>query len=62
MGGAAADCWSLGAILAELALCRPLFPCHCPSQLLRQVRQAAAVRACLEDWRAQGRGPTLKAA
>lgn len=36
-GGAPADCWSLGVILAELALRRPLFPCHSPSQLLRQV-------------------------
>ena len=31
------DCWSLGAMLAELALHRPLFPCHSPAQLLQQV-------------------------
>ena len=35
--GAAVDAWSLGCILAELALKRPLFPCSSPSQLLAQV-------------------------
>ena len=31
------DLWSLGAVLAELALHRPLFPAHSPNQLLQQV-------------------------
>lgn len=35
--GAALDAWSLGCILAELALKRPLFPCNSPSELLAQV-------------------------
>ena len=35
--GAALDVWSLGCILAELVLKRPLFPCNTPSQLLTQV-------------------------
>ena len=35
--GAAVDAWSLGCILAELALKRPLFPCNSSSQLLAQV-------------------------
>jgi serine/threonine protein kinase len=39
-GGAALDAWSLGCVLAELALQRPLFPAHAPSQLLAQ--------ACIE--------------
>lgn len=30
--------WSLGCVLAEVALQRPLFPAHTPSELLRQVR------------------------
>jgi hypothetical protein len=36
--GSALDAWSLGCILAELALHRPLFACHSPLQLLKQVR------------------------
>lgn len=35
--GAAVDAWSLGCVLAELALQRPLFPCSSPGQLLAQV-------------------------
>ena len=35
--GTALDVWSLGCILAELVLKRPLFPCNTPSQLLTQV-------------------------
>ena len=35
--GAALDVWSLGCILAELVLKRPLFPCNTPSQLFTQV-------------------------
>ena len=35
--GAALDVWSLGCILAELVLKRPLFPCNAPSQLFTQV-------------------------
>ena len=41
--GAAVDAWSLGCILAELALKRPLFPCNSPSQLLAQVH---ALQCC----------------
>lgn len=35
--GPPADMWSLGCILAEVALQRPLFPAHTPAGLLRQV-------------------------
>ena len=35
--GTALDMWSLGCILAELALQQPLFPCHSPAQLIQQV-------------------------
>lgn len=35
--GPALDAWSLGCILAELALKRPLFPCNSSGQLLAQV-------------------------
>ncbi|KAK9918761.1 hypothetical protein WJX75_006665 [Coccomyxa subellipsoidea] len=35
----ALDVWSLGCILAELALQQPLFPCHSPAQLLKQIEQ-----------------------
>ena len=35
--GPAVDAWSLGCILAELALKRPLFPANSASQLLAQV-------------------------
>jgi serine/threonine protein kinase len=35
--GPAVDAWSLGCILAELALNRPLFPANSASQLLTQV-------------------------
>ncbi len=35
--GTAIDVWSLGCMLAELALQQPLFPCHSPAQLLKQV-------------------------
>ena len=35
--GSAADLWSLGCIIAEMALRRPLFPCHSPAELLRQI-------------------------
>jgi hypothetical protein len=40
--GAGIDCWGAGAVLAELALQRPLFPCHSPAQLLQQVGCRAA--------------------
>ncbi len=43
--GGAVDAWSLGCILAELALKRPLFPCNSPSQLLAQVH---ALQLCLQ--------------
>ena len=33
----ASDLWSMGCILAEMALQRPLFPCHSPAELLRQI-------------------------
>ncbi|KAK9826879.1 hypothetical protein WJX81_003020 [Elliptochloris bilobata] len=39
-GRAAMDAWSLGCVLAELALHRPLFPAHSPSQLLLQMEAA----------------------
>jgi len=47
-GGAALDAWSLGCVLAELALQRPLFPAHAPGQLLAQARAPglALSRAC----------------
>lgn len=35
--GPPADMWSLGCVLAEAALQRPLFPAHSPAELLRQV-------------------------
>ena len=41
--GTGIDCWSAGAMLAELALQRPLFPCHSPAQLLQQVGCRAAI-------------------
>lgn len=41
-GGAALDAWSLGCVLAELALQRPLFPAHAPGQLLAQARAPGA--------------------
>ena len=44
--GAAVDAWSLGCILAELALKRPLFPCNSPSQLLSQVRAYCNCLCC----------------
>ncbi|CAL8471251.1 g10793 [Coccomyxa elongata] len=37
--GTALDMWSLGCILAELALQQPLFPCHSPAQLIQQMEQ-----------------------
>ena len=37
-GGPAMDAWSLGCVLAELALQRPLFPADSPVQLLAQAR------------------------
>lgn len=40
--GTAIDMWSVGCILVELALHRPLFPCHTPSQLLQQVSAIGA--------------------
>ncbi|KAK9849802.1 hypothetical protein WJX84_004936 [Apatococcus fuscideae] len=42
--GAPMDLWSLGAILAELILHRPLFPAHTPKQLLQQVAASLGPR------------------
>lgn len=49
--GSAIDLWSLGAVLAELALHRPLFPAHSPKQLLQQVhsREAAEISTSLSN-------------
>lgn len=43
-GGPAMDAWSLGCVLAELALQRPLFPADSPAQLLLQARRAHSLR------------------
>lgn len=40
--GQPADMWSLGCVLAEVALQRPLFPAHTPAGLLRQVLRVPA--------------------
>ena len=43
--GAAIDMWSVGVVLAEMALKRALLPCATPRDLLLQVR--APRRTCL---------------
>ena len=44
-GGPAMDAWSLGCVLAELALQRPLFPADSPAQLLAQARLALTFKS-----------------
>ena len=36
----ASDMWSLGCVLAEMALRRPLFPVRSPAELLRHVAES----------------------
>ena len=47
--GSALDAWSLGCILAELALKRPLFPCNSPSELLAQVHNLPSLSLQLQS-------------
>lgn len=69
-GGPAMDAWSLGCVLAELALQRPLFPADSPAQLLAQACPAhflhlpamlkagqAPTCACLIQFKLGGRPP-----
>ena len=44
--GPPADMWSLGCVLAEAALQRPLFPAHSPAELLQQVPHFRHSSAC----------------
>ena len=48
-GGPAMDAWSLGCVLAELALQRPLFPADSPAQLLAQARLAVLFTISITD-------------